>query len=208
MIKAVLFDLDGTLLNRDATVQNFIGSQYDRLRNMIGHIPKETYTSRFTELDCRGYVWKDQVYRQLVNEFCIKQITWESLLKDYTENFKNHCIPFPNLTEMLEVLKRKSIRLGIITNGMGQFQLDNIKALGIETYFDTILISEWEGVKKPNPEIFQKALSQLQVLPYESVFIGDHPENDIKAAQNVGMKAIWKKDDQWSTSQLILLLRI
>ena len=54
-----------------------------------------------------------------------------------------------------------------------------------------------EGLKKPDPQIFKKALNQLQVTPSESIFVGDHPENDVKTAKNVGMKSIWKKDFQW-----------
>lgn len=57
-----------------------------------------------------------------------------------------------------------------------------------------ILISEWEGIKKPDPRIFNVALKQLQVSPNEAIFVGDHPENDVKAAQDVGMKGIWKRD--------------
>jgi putative hydrolase of the HAD superfamily len=196
MIKAVLFDLDGTLLDRDESVNKFIDCQYDRLNTVVGHIPRETYIKRFIELDQRGYVWKDRVYQQLVEEFHI-ETTWEELLQDYLEEFKNHCVPFPNLITTLEKLQSLNVRLGMITNGRGQFQLDNIKALGIEKYFDTILISEWEGIKKPDPEIFKRALKQLEVSPYQSIFVGDHPENDVKAAQHVGMKGIWKKDFQW-----------
>lgn len=98
---------------------------------------------------------------------------------------------------MLEDLRKSNLILGIITNGYGQFQMDNIKALGIEKYFKTILVSEWEGIKKPEPQIFKRALEQLNVSANESIFVGDHPENDVKAAQNVGMKGIWKKDSQW-----------
>jgi putative hydrolase of the HAD superfamily len=197
MIKAVIFDLDGTLLNRDASVRKFIDEQYERLNRWVGHIPKTIYTSRFIELDGHGYVWKDKVYQQLVDEFNINQITWECLLQDYLEEFKKSCVPFPNLSNMLEVLKSKSIRLGMITNGKGKFQMDNIEALGIENYFDTILVSEWESIKKPSPEIFKKALNQLKVSPNESIYVGDHPETDIKGAQNIGMKGIWKRDSQW-----------
>lgn len=75
--------------------------------------------------------------------------------------------------------------------------MDNIKALQIEHYFDIILVSEWEGMKKPDERIFLKALNQLQVAPCESVFVGDHPENDVRAAKQVGMKGIWKKDAGW-----------
>lgn len=199
MIKAVLFDLDGTLLNRDESVKRFIHNQYDRLNKFAGHVPIDKYAARFIELDNRGYVWKDQVYQRLVGEFKIMDITWEDLLMDYICEFKYHCVPFPNLISMLEDLKGRNVRLGIITNGKGQFQMDNIKALGIEKYFEAILISEWEGIKKPDPNIFNRALERLGVSPGESIFVGDHPINDVKAAQNVGMRGIWKRDPQWST---------
>ncbi|MEI4771556.1 HAD family hydrolase [Psychrobacillus sp. FJAT-51614] len=200
MIKAAIFDLDGTLLDRDESVKLFINRQYDRLNKLIGHIPKEEYVTRFLELDNRGYVWKDKVYQQLVDEFNLTEITWEALLQDYISEFKNNCIPFPNLIEMLEELKSKNLLLGMITNGYGQFQMDNIIALDIEKYFDIILISEWEGIKKPDPRIFNKALEKLQVSANESIFMGDHPENDVVGAQKVGMKGIWKQDFQWENA--------
>lgn len=198
MIKAAIFDLDGTLLDRDESVKMFIDHQYDRLHKFVGHIPREMFAARFIELDNRGYVWKDRVYEQLVDEFEINGITWEELLQDYIDEFKNYCVPFDNLIEMLETLKRKSLKLGMITNGKGQFQMDNIKALYIEKYFDAILVSEWEGIKKPDPQIFIRALEQLNVSPSESIFVGDHPVNDVEAAKNAGMIGIWKKDFQWS----------
>jgi putative hydrolase of the HAD superfamily len=196
MIKGVLFDLDGTLLDRDASVKSFINRQYERLN--FGYIQRERYVERFIELDQRGYVWKDKVYQQMIEDFVITEYTWEELLQDYINEFKNHCVPFPNLIRMLEELESRNLLLGIITNGRGQFQLDNIKALGIKRYFDSILISEWEGVKKPDPEIFMRALKRLNVSASQTVFVGDHPENDVKAAQHVGMKGIWKKDFQWN----------
>ncbi|WP_025114905.1 HAD family hydrolase [Lysinibacillus fusiformis] len=189
-IKAVLFDLDGTLLNR-------VESQYERLGKILNHMPKESYVSRFIQLDKRGYVWKDKVYQQLVQEFNIVAITWEELLQDYINEFKNNCVAFPNLISLLEQLKTDNYLLGIITNGYGHFQMNNIKALAIEKYFDVILVSEWENMKKPNPQLFMRALDKLQTSPQDSIFLGDHPENDVKGAQAVGMKGIWKKDAQW-----------
>lgn len=197
IIKAVVFDLDGTLLNRNASVKSFIEKQYHRLNKWLKNIPMDKYMTRFIELDNRGYVWKDKVYQQIVDEFEITGLTWEGLLQDYISQFKNSCMPFPNLIGVLEELKDNDILLGIITNGKGQFQMDNIRALGIEKYFETILISEWEGMKKPEPQIFLKALDKLNVSPSQSIFVGDHPETDVKAAQNVGMKGVWKKDSQW-----------
>ena len=115
--------------------------------------------------------------------------------------FKNSCVAFPNLISMLEALKGDNLVLGIITNGYGQFQMDNVRALGIEQYFDVIIISEWEGIKKPNPQIFNRALEKLEVSPSECIFMGDHPENDVKGAQNVGMMSVWKKDMHWDNAE-------
>lgn len=192
-----MFDLDGTLLNRDESVKKFIDNQYERLNKWLHHIPKENYISKFIELDNRGYVWKDKVYQQLTEEFEITEVSWEELLQDYINQFKHHCVPFPNLVKMLEELQSNHFSLGIITNGFGQFQMDNIKALGIEPYFETILVSDWEGIKKPDPQLFTRALNQLHVTASESIFVGDHPENDVQASKHVGMKSIWKKDFQW-----------
>lgn len=206
MIRAVLFDLDGTLLDWDASLLKFIDRQYDRFKPFLCHIPKEVYERRFIELDQRGYVSKDKVYQQLIEEYQIYNLTWEGLLDDYLEEFSHNCVPFPNLIDMLEELQDMPLTLGIITNGPGQFQMSSIQALGIAHYFDVILISEWEGVKKPEPEIFKRALKKLQCLPHECVFIGDHPENDVQGARNVGMKGIWKKDASWPHVEGVLSL--
>lgn len=197
MIHAVLFDLDGTLLDRDTSLKYFISDQYDRLHKQLSHIKKETYIARFIELDHHGYVWKDKVYQQLIDEFAITSLAWQELLDDYLKEFPRHCVAFPHVMDMLDQLKREKMSLGIITNGFGQFQTDNIKALEIEKYFDVILVSEWEGIKKPDSKIFMKALAQLNREADETIFIGDHPENDIQAAQRIGMKTIWKRNDAW-----------
>lgn len=199
MIRAILFDLDGTLHNRNASLGKFIRSQHERLYRLLGHIPLKTYQDRFIELDRRGYVWKDKVYQQIVEEFKVHNISWEQLLEDYLFYFKESCAPFPNLINMLDGLKKKGYSLGMITNGKGQFQEDTIAALGIEAYFDTILISEREGLKKPDVRIFEKALKAMNVTADESIYIGDHPENDVKAASHAGMKAIWKRDPCFGT---------
>ena len=83
MIRVVIFDLDGTLLNRDSSLQSFVANQYDRFTTSLGHIDKQNYIKRFIELDCRGHVWKDKVYQSLIEEFEIAQVSWQYLLDDY-----------------------------------------------------------------------------------------------------------------------------
>lgn len=202
MIRAILFDLDGTLLDRDASIKHFLTKQYDRLALRLNKIPKNDYISRFIELDCRGYVWKDKVYQSIVYEFQLQTISWEELLNDYETQFLHSCIPFLNLLETLDILTKEGYLLGIITNGLGTFQRRTIQGLGIEKYFQTILISEVEKVRKPEAEIFLRALRNLGVTPDKSVFIGDHPDTDVMGAKRVGMKSIWKRDLRWEEPEI------
>ncbi|MCM3783475.1 HAD family hydrolase [Neobacillus mesonae] len=192
MIKAFLFDLDGTLLDRNTSLRNFVLDQLGRIPELQG-LDKDLFLQRFIDLDQRGYVWKDKVYAQLVHEFGLS-VQPAELLADYVHGFQQHCVPFPHLERVLQYLKNRGLKLGMITNGFGGFQRNNIEGLGIAGYFDAILISELEGLRKPDPAIFLRALDRLGVNPEESVYVGDHPENDVAAAYKVGMKAIWKED--------------
>lgn len=200
MIKTVFFDLDGTLLDRDSSLQQFVSEQYDKFSDYLSHISRKKYIERFIKLDCRGHVWKDRVYQSLITEFEISGLSWQKLLDDYETNFRFYCVAFPNLKETLTLLKKQGYLLGIITNGRGVFQSRSIEGLGIKSYFDTILISEIEGVRKPQAEIFQRALQRLDALAEEGIYVGDHPEVDIMGAKNAGLKTIWKRNTVWGKS--------
>lgn len=200
-LKAVLFDLDGTLLDRNESVRRFIHDQYTRLKGPLSGIEEQDYVTRFIELDHHGYRWKDAVYDQLIQEFEISGITRQELLDDYVNRFQYCCVAFPNLDPMLNALKARGLRLGIITNGFGEFQMKSIHGLGIRDYFDCILVSEWEGMKKPDPELFHRALEALDVTPGTAMFVGDHALHDIQAAKRVGMRTVWKRNDRWEESE-------
>lgn len=200
-IKAVFFDLDGTLLDRNASLLKFIDDQFERFIKELNLIDKQHFIKRFIELDCRGYVWKDQVYSQLLQEMKITALTWEQLLEDYLLNFRHSCEPFRNVRKVLDMLRLMGMKIGLISNGKRQFQQDNLKALGIAEYFDTILISEEVGIRKPDPRIFQMGLDNLSVTADESIFVGDHPVNDVKAAKDAGLIVIWKRDEYWAKAE-------
>jgi putative hydrolase of the HAD superfamily len=198
MIRAILFDLDGTLLNRAESLFRFAEDQYDRLYRQLGCLSKHEYVTNLIEMDCGGYVWKDEVYRRMAAKFEFS-VSWEELLADYKENFYHHCVPYSNMSEMFGQLN--GFRLGMITNGLQDVQFSNIKALGLDQIMDVILISESEGVAKPDPEIFKRAAERLGVKTEECIFVGDHPEKDIRAAQNAGMLAIWKRDPNYEAPE-------
>lgn len=204
-IQAIIFDLDGTLLDRDASLLQFIDYQYEARNAAIGHIPKEIFTKKYVEYDAGGYVWKDEVYKRLIDEFTI-DLPFDDLLIEYTQEFFRFCIPFPYMEKTLNELKKKGYKIGMITNGRTAFQNGNIDALRIRHFFDEILISEEEGIKKPDSEIFKRAAERLGVERANCIFVGDHLENDVRASIAAGMKGVWKrnKDEKHSEAEYIV----
>lgn len=64
---------------------------------------------------------------------------------------------------------------------------------------DVILISEREGMRKPEPEIFARALRALHVPADDAWFVGDHPVVDVAGAAAAGLSAIWRRCSYWPT---------
>lgn len=197
MIRAVIFDLDRTLLDRDESISAFAASQFEIFQSRLEGIDVDTYVQAFVRLDARGSVWKDKVYQMLTSELSIRSIPWDELFADFDDRVSNYYVAFDSLHETLAKLA-SDYRLGLITNGRTHFQKRTIEALEIASFFSVIMISEEEGVRKPDAEIFNRALQRLGVEPQEAVYVGDHPVNDVEAAKNAGMLSFWKRNEDFT----------
>lgn len=182
------------MLNREATLQAFCKAQYQKFSIPL---KRDEYVKRVVELDANGYVRKEVVYAQIVKELNLSAEDERSLFEDYMDHFQEYCVPFEGLIETLTELKQQQFLLGLITNGRHAGQQASIKALSIESFFDVLLISESQGLVKPDAAIFVRALERLGVKASEACYVGDHPINDIEAAQRVGLMTIWKKNEQY-----------
>lgn len=160
-------------------------------------IDRDTYVNAFVRLDARGSLWKDEVYQRLTSELMIHSVSWDELFADFDSRVADYYVPFPNLHSTLEELSRE-YRLGLITNGKTNFQNRTIEVLKIAPFFTIILISESEGVRKPDAEIFHRALRRMELAPREAAYIGDHPVTDMRAARDVGMLSFWKRNPDFS----------
>lgn len=92
--------------------------------------------------------------------------------------------------ELLNYLLPK-YQLHIITNGFDLVQSRKLKNANIEAYFKTVTNCEMAGVKKPNPLIFEYAISNAKTVKEQTVMIGDSIEADIEGAMNCGMDVIY-----------------
>lgn len=192
MKKAIIFDLDGTLLDRERSLRLFLEEQFERYREYFTHVQKNDYINYFIEYDEHGYVKKDRVYKALLNQLDIHYIEKKDLLLDYDLNYPKFATGFPDLKDIISRIQNRGLKIGIITNGSVTHQSYIIDVLGIEKYVLETLISEGVGYRKPEPEIFMMMCEKLGVEPEQCIFVGDHPINDIEAAHHLGMQTVFK----------------
>ena len=200
MIRAVLFDLDGTLYDRDALVRSIVNDQLVAFRDSLSGVDASRYRARVIELDAHGYSIKKEVFATIATEFGLGAEMGERLLAHFWETYDGYCTLSDDVARTLQTLKREGKKLGVITNGSVKKQEPKLKALGLDGFFDTVLISQREGVHKPDPLIFQRALDRCGVKAGESMFVGDHPEVDVAGASRAGLLPVWKRVPYWEMS--------
>ena len=97
--------------------------------------------------------------------------------------------PYPDAAPVLRALKERGYRLGIIANQLPGSEA-RLARFGLLPYFDVVCASAEEGVSKPDPEIFLRALSRASCPPENAVMIGDRTDNDVAPAKALGMQTI------------------
>jgi putative hydrolase of the HAD superfamily len=198
MTKAVLFDLDGTLYDRDALVQELVADQHAAFEVELDGVSRERFVGRVLEMDDHGYGNKALGYKQLVQEWRLAGTLTDRLYDYFRSNYDRYCHLPADTASTLQALRAQDRTLGVITNGGTERQQAKLRALGLEDAFDVVLISEAEGVRKPSPEIFQRALRRHGIESSAAMFIGDHPLMDVEGARSAGLLPVWKYVPYWT----------
>ena len=202
MIRAVVFDVDNTLIDfrkfKNASVDAAIDAMIDagldltpqQARKRIDQIYEEKgieFQQVFDEFlkDVLGYV----DYRILANGIIAYRRAREGVLVSY-----------PHTRMALLRLARMGLRLGVVSDAPRLQAWMRLASLGMVNYFDTVVTFDDTGRKKPAPEPFQKALEMLNVQPGEAVMIGDWAERDIVGAREIGMHTVFARyGDEFGT---------
>ena len=204
MIKAVFFDLDGTLCDSD-TAWNIAQSEtFQRLRKHYPHVSGEAITNAWTTVHQRLFQQldagklsmaevRDARFQCLFEELGLPTDKAMEALSDF---FCSRYLTSLRLYEDVTVLDElHTYHVGIITNGAHDehtdSQLSKVRHLGLSERIQSLTISGEIGVRKPKVEIFKVACERADVLPEEAVYIGDSVQNDIVGANRAGMTSVF-----------------
>lgn len=177
MLKAIIFDLDDTLVSE----MEYIKSGYRYVSKLLCEelcVREEDLYQLLLRLFAENpkYVF-NRLYDILKMPYSDDKI--EQLVREY----RNHTPTiefYPDVLPCLELLAKRSIKTGIITDGNVTTQNQKLKAVRAWNYFDKIIITDLLGeeYRKPHPKAFELMLESLGITFDEMMYIGDNPEKD------------------------------
>lgn len=196
MIRAVIFDFDGTLSNGE---QFDYDNLYEFFRPYSPDLDEREYDAVLQDLNSSSiHACGPQAFRYRCHLYLKKYSLDESVcdaLEEYweKESYK-HAVLRENAMEVLKELK-KSYKIGICTNGGKERQHNKLYQTGLHDFVDGISISAEVGKAKPAKEMYLDICQKLNVLPEECLYVGDSLSGDCLGAYRVGMIPIWMQRD-------------
>jgi putative hydrolase of the HAD superfamily len=191
-LKAILFDLDDTLIDRSKSLLKYASCFVNHFADNLDFNQIDDAYQVIKKADGDGYRSRDEVFIELLQLFPWVKIPQISDIRNHwTSAFPQCSEAVTGMYNMMDTLKFQGIMLGIITNGGSVTQNSKIDVLDIRHYMKTIIVSEVVDVRKPDSKIFQMALEKLGVGSKEAWYVGDHPVNDILGSSSAGLTPVW-----------------
>lgn len=180
-IKAVIFDAGGVLHESNSAVTDDLAEELNLERDAL----RKIWANQIPLLGS-GKINETELWRQIQTEYGIRHVeVSENLLgRAFTESLTPHI----KVIALIRQLSRRGLKLAVLSNTI-EPHARALQAAGQYDGFDKVLLSHEMGLRKPDPAIYQYALSELEVSPQEVIFIDDDPKN-VAVAQKLGIAGI------------------
>lgn len=214
-IKGILFDLYGTLIDIETDesleeiyrgIAHFLtyqGIQLHRweVRDRYYQIMKEQKKAggeEFPEIDVEA-IWNALLRKEGVNAAPARRRLALVLAQIYRGISRKRLQLYPEVKRVLDEL-RASYRLALVSDAQPCYALPEMEAVGLQGYFDPLIISAPYGFRKPDRRLTEQALDMMKLMPAEALYVGNDMYRDIYGAKRLGIKTIFVESNQGDKS--------
>ena len=211
MIKAVLFDLGGTLqhyrgadekalfaqgmgrLHAELARRGYPVSDAETLRRRVTRAVRVRAVLRFfSERELNVEKILNHVLRRM--KVRLKAGELQDLSRAFWSAYEPHIVYYDDMVTTLERLRKMGLKVGLISNTLWPAWIlrEELRRRGHSRHFDVMLFSPEVGFRKPSRRIFRRALKELGLKGREAAFVGDSPIEDVRGPQRVRMMTILK----------------
>ncbi|MEM2887935.1 MAG: HAD-IA family hydrolase [Candidatus Bathyarchaeia archaeon] len=194
-IKAVLFDLGGTLVKTASTLTIFNRILAKHGVQVQTTVDEKIFNEVFQEMS-EKYWMEYEKFWQTYNIRILRKLGIQSNLEELADIIDKEWWThaelslYPDVKDTILMLRRKGLKLGIVSNGLRKDIKEILLRVSLTGKFDVTVGVDDAGASKPDKRIFQRALNELTVSPNEAIFVGDNLEADYKGAENAGLKPL------------------
>ena len=211
MIKGILFDLNGTLIDIYTTESD--DQLYRVTTNYLDYygvkIAPCELKRRFFELNRMQRQQSEEdfpefdvakIFQQIIGDYHTRPLENTAELARSTAvvfraagRYKLEC--YDGVYEIMRDLKKRFL-LGAVSDGQSLWAVPELQSVNLEDFFQTVIVSGDLGYRKPDIRLFKQALDALQLAPQEVIFVGNDMYRDVYGAHAVGMKTVFFKSNQ------------
>ena len=192
MIKAVVFDLDQTLIDLVKMKTEACKSAIKAMIKAGLKVDKKAGYRRLMHTYFRIGIDSNIAFTKFLEKESgkVDEKILQAGIDAYLKTKPSFLKPYPYVLESLEYLKSRDLKLGIITDAPRVKAMQRLEGMYLTDYFDLIITFDNTGEKKPSEKPFRLAMKKLNLYPEEILFVGDSFTRDIKPAKKLGMKAL------------------
>jgi putative hydrolase of the HAD superfamily len=214
-IKGILFDLYGTLIDIETD------ESMDEIYRAIAHYltyhdvylhrgevreryykimkqQREASGEEYAEINVEG-IWNEFLMQEGIRFGPIRGQLAKVLAQVYRAVSRTRLQLYPGVEEVLNTLQA-SYRLALVTDAQSCYALPEIRATGLDSYFDPVIISSRYGFRKPDSRLFMKAIDNMGLEPSELICVGNDMFRDTYGAAQLGIKTIFVDSNQGAKS--------